>query len=246
MADIPIMVDTRIMINKNNLPDVVDFHSHILPRADHGSSSTEESLKQLQLAMRYGVKRVVATPHFYPNSDSVSRFIERRESSFKKLIETIHSDGNPTIALGAEVLMCENIEKMPGIEKLCIGNSNILLLELPEGEYSFDCSRSVRALINDGFKIVLAHADRYAADCIDRLTNVGAQIQLNASSLSGFTVRRHVLNWITQNRVVSIGSDIHGTRGGEYRRFRSACKRIVNLNSDIIEHSNTFWEEIVK
>ena len=34
----------------NKKIDLVDFHSHILPRADHGSDSVETSLKQLKLA----------------------------------------------------------------------------------------------------------------------------------------------------------------------------------------------------
>ena len=60
--------------------DIVDFHSHILPEADHGSSSVEESLEQLNLALKRCVTRIVATPHFYPNHDSPERFLRRRAS----------------------------------------------------------------------------------------------------------------------------------------------------------------------
>ena len=44
--------------------DVVDFHTHILPGADHGSDSVETTLRQLEFARDAGVKRLIATSHF--------------------------------------------------------------------------------------------------------------------------------------------------------------------------------------
>ena len=58
---------------------MIDFHAHILPGADHGSDGLETSLRQLALAEEAGVDTIVATPHFYPQSDSFSEFLRRRE-----------------------------------------------------------------------------------------------------------------------------------------------------------------------
>lgn len=44
----------------------VDFHSHILPKADHGSESVEMSLMQLYCAEKAGVDTIVATPPLLP------------------------------------------------------------------------------------------------------------------------------------------------------------------------------------
>ena len=38
---------------------LVDFHSHILPRADHGSDSIETSLCQLESAAKAGVDTTI-------------------------------------------------------------------------------------------------------------------------------------------------------------------------------------------
>ena len=57
---------------------VTDFHSHVLPGVDDGSASVEESLAMLRLAAQQGIRRVVATPHFYPRYDDLERFLERR------------------------------------------------------------------------------------------------------------------------------------------------------------------------
>ena len=56
--------------------DLVDFHAHILPEADHGSSSLEMSLWQLASAKRYGVTRIIATPHFYPHVHTVESLLK--------------------------------------------------------------------------------------------------------------------------------------------------------------------------
>ena len=42
------------------LEQAVDFHSHIIPGADHGSKSVEVSKKQLEIAANAGVKYIVA------------------------------------------------------------------------------------------------------------------------------------------------------------------------------------------
>ena len=39
---------------------ITDFHSHVLPGADHGSDSVETSERQLELLNGAGIDRVVA------------------------------------------------------------------------------------------------------------------------------------------------------------------------------------------
>ena len=57
---------------------VTDFHSHVLPGIDDGSTSVEESIAMLRMAAEQGVRRVIATPHFYPRHDSPEHFLEKR------------------------------------------------------------------------------------------------------------------------------------------------------------------------
>ena len=57
---------------------IIDFHSHILPNADHGCSDVREALRQLRLAKKFGTTDIVATPHFEPENDTVSSFPFRR------------------------------------------------------------------------------------------------------------------------------------------------------------------------
>ncbi|MBQ9130083.1 MAG: histidinol-phosphatase, partial [Clostridia bacterium] len=108
----------------------IDFHSHILPRADHGSDGIETSLAQLALLKEAGVRLVAATPHFYPSEQGVTAFLEKRARCVQELLPHLTKE-HPPIVLGAEVLVCPGMEKMEGLESLCAGGGRALLLEMP-------------------------------------------------------------------------------------------------------------------
>ena len=208
--------------------NLIDFHAHILPCADHGSDGKNTSLSQLAYASSVGVNTVVATPHFYPHKHKVKDFLERRSASYCDLKGAYGGDIN--IILGAEVLLCENINKLPDVDKLCIEGTHAILLELPFSSFKHSYYETVESLISDGFDVILAHADRYDADIIDSLVTLGAKIQLNASSLSSLFVKKHIKSWIERGIVVAIGSDIHMADKRAYAAFKKAVGRTLKYN----------------
>ena len=214
-----------------NSIDVIDFHSHILPGADHGSSSLEESLLQLGLARQNGVKRIVATSHFYPDRHDIEDFLKNRDSSWDLLKENSDAGERPKVALGAEVLICDGIERLEGLERLCVQGTNVILIELPFSIFKNEYRESVFRLVKRGLNVVLAHADRYDPEDIETLLECGAKIQLNADSLSSFSLRPHIKDWILRGEVVAIGSDIHSADKKAYKRFTKAIKRLSKLNA---------------
>ena len=48
-----------------------DIHCHMLPGADDGSKSREESLEMLKIAYQEGIRRVCVTPHYQPDRFAV-------------------------------------------------------------------------------------------------------------------------------------------------------------------------------
>lgn len=50
---------------------VIDFHSHILPGIDDGSRNVETSIGMLRMCKEHGVDTMIATPHFYADSNTV-------------------------------------------------------------------------------------------------------------------------------------------------------------------------------
>ena len=190
----------------------IDFHSHILPGADHGSRSVETSLEQISILKSASIDQIVATPHFYPQSHSVNTFLSIRQKCADQLLEYLKEDA-PRIYLGAEVLVCAGLENMDGLRDLCISGTDTLLLEMPlTSKWSESLYKTVYNISTMGFDIVLAHVDRYPLENVKRLmSETGAVGQLNVSACGSFFKNRRSLKYLETGRIVAIGSDIHGS-----------------------------------
>lgn len=212
---------------------IIDFHTHILPKADHGSDSLETSLLQIELSRSASVDIIIATPHFYPHKHKLNKFLDRRNTAYSALIE--HTDAK--IICGAEILLCDKLEHLENLDALCIEGTKTLLIELPFSTFRDSYRDSVEAIIDLGYNVVLAHADRYPKESIDNLLEVGAVIQLNVSSLSGLFVKKHIKYWLDSGVVVALGSDIHMRDTRFYKNFNKAKNKLKDKFEDIMKES---------
>lgn len=193
---------------------MIDWHSHILPGMDDGSRSVEESLTMLHMLSEQGISTVVALPHFYANDESVASFLERREEKYTELSAAIDS-GCPRIMLGAEVRYYPGIGKMDELLKLCIKDSNILMLEMPMGRWTEYTQRELVEMASArGIRLALAHIERYlpmqSAQIWQRLRESGIMMQVNASYFNDFLARRKALSLLQNGGIDILGSDCHG------------------------------------
>lgn len=223
-------------MNKNK--KIIDFHSHILPRADHGSKSTEISLQQLSILKEHGVDCVVATPHFYPFGASIEQFTEKIQWCTERLIKKAQSF-EINIAIGAEVLVCEGMERMKGLEMLTIKGTNTLLLEMPFQPWSEQLIETVGKLSKLDFNIVLAHIDRYPLNEVERLLEFGLKTQLNASCFASIFTRSRYMKFLASGQVVALGSDLHGTDSKSVKNLINAYNKIGEKNADYIINSSS-------
>ena len=192
---------------------MIDFHSHILPWIDDGSSSVEESLELLRMLSEQGVDTVVATPHFYPERTSVEDFLRRRNEAYSRLCECDLS-GLPRVILGAEVKYYDSIRRLEELESLCAGESKVLLLEMPFEKWSEMTIKEVATLSRSRrVTVVLAHIDRYLSfqsrEVWERLFESGVFTQVNASFFAGRFSRRKAINMLASGMINVIGSDCH-------------------------------------
>ena len=226
---------------KNKDIDIVDFHSHILPRADHGSSSVEMSLSQLSLAKSAGITRIIATPHFYPHRHTLENFISLRDSSYKALSSKINEE-MPQIVLGAEVLVCPGFENFEGIEKLCIDGTDYMLVELPFSNFNEEYAYTVKKIMKKGINVVLAHVDRYPVKDIMLMSDFGVKyMQINADSVSGIFKNKNAMKWINDGRVFALGSDIHGEDKKAYVRFLKAKSTLADNITQVKSFNDEIW-----
>ena len=217
--------------------DIVDFHAHILPCADHGSDSLETTLWQLKSAAACGVRRIFATPHFYPNSHTVDGFINRRDEAFSKVKDAIFP-GMPEIKLGAEVLICEGLENLPDLSRLFVSGTNSLLLELPFSGYREAYGDCVNTLTKNGVNVIMAHAERYPSAYSESMIRNGATLQINARAV---LKDKRVRSWLERAVVSAIGTDIHMKDKRAHAMLVKAIDKLGPYASSIKEKSDFIW-----
>jgi len=191
---------------------MVDLHCHILPEMDDGSSSAEMSHQMLDAMGQQGVKTVVATPHFYASRDLPEAFLQRREKAAALLGPTRPSQ--PQIVLGAEVAYFDGMGRSEAVlRQLQLGDSGLLLVEMPFGEWNTRMVREVCDLpLQTGLTPVLAHVDRYRKQLpkhMEQLLDCGALFQCNADAFLHFASRGWALRLAQKGILHFLGSDAH-------------------------------------
>ena len=196
---------------------LVDFHTHVLPRMDDGSQSSEESVQMVRILTEAGVRRVVLTPHFYAGSDNPERFFKRREASFQKLTEAVAADEDmpsPQFILGAEIEYFEGIAGMDDLSAFRFGNAGCLLLEMPMGRWTSHVVDDILALQNRGdCRVILAHVERYLfdqkTDTLHALLQSGVVMQSNAEFFLNRRSAGRAIRYMQKGFIHLLGSDCH-------------------------------------
>lgn len=197
---------------------ICDLHGHFLPGMDDGCKTPQEALQVLQSSYQQGIRRVFATPHYYPG-EPVEEFIKRRTESVRQLDEFINSQPEtplPQICLGAEVAFRPGLAYESEIEKLCLGKSRYLLLEMPFSRWGKAEEREVRNLcVTGGVVPVIAHIERYLdfqdRSALERILEQDVLVQMNAEYLLHLYTRRDARRLLQNGMVQLLGTDCHNT-----------------------------------
>lgn len=196
----------------------VDFHTHILPGVDDGSSSVNESLTMIKAEQKSGISRIVATPHFYADLDTADDFFSRRAQAAANLSAAVSSiDNKPEIILGAEVLYFDGIEHWDILPQLAIQGTKYILIEFSCTPFSH---KMIKTLSNfkrkTGYTPIVAHLDRYITafktyNLPETLSELDVLVQMNASFFTKFPNSLRAINLLKKGVVHLLGSDTHNT-----------------------------------
>lgn len=231
---------------------MIDFHTHILPEIDDGSSSTKESLALLKMLKKQGVNSVFLTPHFYAYSSSAENFCEMQEKALKELIKELKEDSvDIDLYLGCEVFFFDELWRIEHLRDFCIKGTDYILLEMPFTEWTDAMVRSIEKIIGKGYTPIIAHFERYLKhksnlSKIYELIEMGALLQMNCKYLTGFFTRGKAIKFIKRGMVAALGTDCHNLSDRapeyiaasdylkkklseeQYKRFIRMQKRIVS------------------
>jgi len=199
-------------------------------------------LAMLSSLAAQGVDTVAATPHFYANDESVTAFLERRAAAFDRLRG---ATGEITLLLGAEVRYYPGIGRMEELPLLQIGESGLLLLEMPVSSWTEYTVRELSELADSrGIQLVLAHIERYLPlqkpAVWKRLYESGILMQVNASFISSLVTRRKALRMLSQGRIHFLGTDCHNTTTRPPQLASAAAVMEKRLGGDFIRQMNEF------
>jgi len=223
---------------------LIDFHSHILPGMDDGSSGPEESLQMLRLEAEQNIHTVVATPHFYAHRDQPEAFLRRREQSLLQLKAAVAGEGDlPRVLCGAEVFWFAGMGRCAELQLLATEGTGTVLVEMPPAPWSPAVYRELEDIRgNLGLIPVVAHIDRY----IRPLRTYGiprtlAQMPVLVQANAGFFLRRSTaplaLRMLQQEQIHLLGSDCHDLRSRRPNLGEAAsriCEKLGNAPLDRI------------
>lgn len=195
---------------------VIDFHSHVLPGIDDGSSGVEESIGMLKRMAEQGITHVVATPHFYAQYDNPERFLRRRDEAESRLREAMEKySGLPTLSVGAEVYYFSGISDCDALLQLTIDKKNCIMLEMKSSPWDTYAYREVEGVSSKlGLTPIIAHVDRYIAPfktyrIPQKLQELPALVQANASFFLNRSTRSMAFRMLKKGQIHLLGSDCH-------------------------------------
>ena len=208
----------------SNLSDLsalgIDLHSHLIPGIDDGAKTLEDSLFLIKGMRELGFKKIITSPHIM--SGGYNNTPEIILSGRDKVREAIKEQGiDVEFDAWAEYYLDETI--LPKIEKrnLMTMGDNYVLVELSYLMKSFNTTTYFYNLITNGYKVVLAHPERYpyyheeSLDEYSSLKDQGIFFQVNIASLTGTYgqgARSMAEKMIDNNMVDFIATDLHNAR----------------------------------
>lgn len=227
---------------------MIDIHCHILSGIDDGAKDMEMSLEMLRIAEEDGIKKIIATPHFYRGYfENQYKDIERSVVKLNKAAK--EENINVEVMPGQEVFLdSHTLEDYKAGAINCLNNSGYMLIELPNREipkYTFDTIYELNLL---GVKTIIAHPERYYfvekdIKSLNRFIEEGCLFQINATSLNGTfgkKIQKTAMNIMKNGLCNFIASDAHSvTRRAP--KLKSTLMEIKHQNKQIYEKviSNT-------
>jgi protein-tyrosine phosphatase len=191
-----------------------DIHSHFIPAIDDGAPDIETSISLIKKMQELGYKKVITSPHvmsdFYKNSsETILKGLAAVRSELKA------QNINMEIDAAAEYYIDYDFEQKIGKEKFLTFGDNYILVELSFMQAPQNLFNSIFKLQMEGYKVVLAHPERYAyytKKDYEELVARGVLLQINLLSLIAYyspQIQQKTKGLIVENQVSFVGTDCH-------------------------------------
>ncbi len=213
---------------------MIDIHSHLLFGVDDGSRTLEESVHVIKKLSEVGYTDIILTPHYINDSTYVNTREENLDVLKRLKVGLIRNNVNVNLYLGNEIYIDSEIANLLKNNIISsLNDTKYLLIELPmsgENEIYYDIFLD---LINMGYKVILAHPERYISfqkdfNKIYELKELGVLLQSNVGSVLGDYGRgakKTIKRLLKENLITFMGTDIHHNKE-EYTFVLKAKKKM--------------------
>lgn len=220
---------------------MVDIHTHVLHDIDDGSQSLENSLAMLAEMTKLGVHTVVCTPHFNYRTVSPEEFLELRDQRMLELRKAIANRGiDVEIISGCELKLGKRMLTLESAREFCIGETRNILVELSASTLWDDAYFDMLINFCDYYNVmpIIAHVEKYMSvnkslKYADRLIELGAVLQLDASSLNEKLYRRTAKKLLKKGYISVIASDTHNLTARPphvLTEVYAVCEKMCGIN----------------
>jgi protein-tyrosine phosphatase len=206
-----------IFNKKNSVTNIewlaVDMHSHMLPGLDDGSPDLVTSLKLIKDLHELGYERFYFTPHIftelYPNNlSTILPILNQVRAALKE------ADINAVTGAAAEYMVDDTFEVT---DDLMTFPGNYILIEMSYMHETPNIDEVIDKLIAYGYKVILAHPERYLYYHLDKLKlnrfkDKHVFFQLNLLSVTGYygkEVKKTADYLLKHNLYDFASSDVH-------------------------------------
>ena len=197
-----------------------DIHSHFIPGIDDGAPDMEASITLIKKMQELGFSKVITSPHvmsdFYQNSsETILNGLADVRAELK--VQNI----NMEIEAAAEYYIDYEFEQKIGKEKFLTFGDNYILVELSFMEAPRNLFDIIFKLQLEGYKVVLAHPERYNYYSIkdyEELISRGVLLQINLLSLIAYyspQIKKKTEALINSGMVSLVGTDCHNMNHAE-------------------------------
>lgn len=224
-----------------------DLHCHILPGIDDGAETIEETRKMLRMAKKEKIGTILATPHY--NCERNKEFPQKCQKVYEEVCQEIKEMNlEIELLLGNEIFYnSEALDALRNGEALTLNHTRYVLIEFAPYVELLTIRKAVQELQTAGYFPILAHIERYEClkkeEEIQNLVDMGAYIQVNASSLTGrlgIKVQWYLKKLMRHGLVHIVATDAHGSK----QRCPKMQKTVAYIKKKVgVDYCKTITEE---
>ena len=198
---------------------MIDIHTHILPEIDDGAESLDDAYEMALMAVRSGVKALVATPHSNQSVDFPDNELQKQKKAFAEFKQILHQEKVPLkLYRGMEIWSSvDMVEKIKLGKLITLNHTPYVLIEFAFDEEPWWIEAIIEEIQEAGLIPILAHPERYFSVqdepyLLQEWREIGALAQMNKGSILGRFGRdvERTAEVLLRNRLFScIASDAH-------------------------------------